>query len=173
MREKEITSAKKKIRLSRENYFEEELKKNREGREALIKELCQPSIPHNNSILDPALSTFFQSMAFTVNKFTPALQAKAKAEVMNIISRLEILNITEQQNRNLRYQSSIPSFASQLSPIHSNTSNLSPEPPTISNLNSPTYTDISYSYSHSSQPPFHNSSTCVNSDFPDNINLLS
>ncbi|XP_074027373.1 uncharacterized protein [Leptinotarsa decemlineata] len=173
MREEKITSAKKKIRSSRENHFEEECRKNREGREALIKELCKPSILHNNSLLDPALSTFFQSMAFTVNKFTPALQAKAKAEVMNIVSRLEILNITEQQNRNLRYQSSIPLFASQFSPIHSNTSNLSPEPPTISNLNSPTYTDISYTYSHSSQPPSHDSSTCVDSDFPDNINFLS
>lgn len=172
-REKKITNAKKKIRLCRESDFEEELKKNREGREALIKELCKPSIPHDDPLLDPAISTFFQSMAFTVSKFTPELQANAKAEVMNIISRLEILNITKQQNINLQYQSSSSSFTTQFSPTHLNTSNLSPGSPNISNLNSPTYTDISHSYSHSSQLPSDTSSTCDYSNLPDNINFLS
>ncbi|VEN47888.1 unnamed protein product, partial [Callosobruchus maculatus] len=40
-KEKKIINAKEKIRLCSGNDFEEELKKNRDGREALIKELCK------------------------------------------------------------------------------------------------------------------------------------
>lgn len=39
---------------------------------------------------------FFQSIAATVNKFAPQLQVRAKAEIMNVITNLELLNISQQ-----------------------------------------------------------------------------
>ncbi|XP_072383971.1 uncharacterized protein [Diabrotica undecimpunctata] len=106
-----------------------ELKKSREGK----TELSRNTLPLEYPPLNPAITTFFQSIATTVNSFIPQLQARAKMQIMNIVGQLELENISQQESM---AQPTCPHYTTR--EIYSRPS---------SSGGSECHTDISHSYS--------------------------
>lgn len=102
---------------------------------------------------------FFQSIAATVNKFAPQLQVRAKAEIMNVITNLELLNIS-QQNAMTNYPNASFTQVSntQFQPNYSSTNNFVPN-----DVHSGTCTDRSQPYFQNSQQVFSPHYSCTDS----------
>lgn len=84
-----------------------EIRKGREERNILLRDILldkQNTTPPTQST-DPAIDMFFKSIAATVSTFAPLDKAKIKAEVMSLVSKYEIEQITGQ------YQNQWPNFS--------------------------------------------------------------
>lgn len=87
----------KRARLLERSLLIQEIKRGRIERYNISKGLSGSQCNENEG--DTALSLFFKSIAATASTFSPQLQARAKAEVMNIISTLEVEHHSN-QNQN-------------------------------------------------------------------------
>ncbi|KAK9500827.1 hypothetical protein O3M35_002016 [Rhynocoris fuscipes] len=84
------SSKKRKRKTISEDVLIEKIKKNRLERKQIISKTLSTQ---TNCEEDDAINLFFKSMAVTVSTFYPQLQARAKFEVMKIISQLEFENL--------------------------------------------------------------------------------